>query len=190
MSPTTRGGLLRPVLKRPKVRRALGAAFFLLAADLVLALSFWGPAALERRDLRGSIDALHETRRESREAARAAREFKELDRRVADLETRLAVPASQSGLVRSLTQSASRHGLRVLSQDLDLSDATGGAKVFRQNLSLAGSYAALRAFLLDLEGVAHLTVVEDLEIESGGKDSGVRAALRLSTYHRPLGVEP
>jgi hypothetical protein len=178
----------RYALRQPKVKRAAWAACLWLGLDLLVLALFWGPAAFQHHRLEKGIQDYRRSEREARQAVENSRRYEELVKRAANLEAKWETPVSQAGLIESLTRLCAKNGLRVVSQDFDVTPAKGGGQSFRQNLALVGSYSSLRRFLAGLEGLPSLTVVEQsrLERESEGA-SRIRASLQLSTFTKSSG---
>jgi len=181
-------GFARDAWRHPKVKRAGLAAGILVLADLLILAGFWLPAALSHHRLESAIEARRSAKLAAARALETAQSYDRLSHRSEALEAKWKTPVTQSGLVESLTRSAARHGLKVLSQDFDVKSLPGGGRAYEQNLSLSGDYTSLRRFLSGLEDLPTLTVVEQARLEREGAAGGkVRAVLVLLTYQKTAG---
>ncbi len=181
-------GFLKDSWKHPKVRRAGWAALAAALADFMALAAFWAPAAWSHCQLERAIDADRSTRREAARTLQTAQAYSRFSSLSGDLEAKWNTPVTQAGLVESLTRSAARHHLRVLSQDFNVKSLPEGGTAFEQNLSLSGDYAAIREFLGGLEDLPCLTLVRQARLEREGTGSAeVRAVLELWTYEKTAG---
>jgi hypothetical protein len=182
-TPATLLGFCRYTLLHPKVKKAAWAACLCLVLDLLVLALFWGPVAFQHHRLEKGIRDYRRAEREARQAVENSQQYEQLVKRAASLEAKWETPVTQSELIESLTRLSSKNGLKVISQDFDVTPGKGGGQSFRQNLALAGSYASLRHFLAGLENLPSLTVVETARLEREGlAGSEVRASLQLSTF--------
>lgn len=177
-------------LKHPGLRRAAWAALGLVAADLLLFASFFGPAAWRHLRLEEEIAADRRARLEALHDADERKNYDQLTQRAGVLEAKWRKPADQSALVQSLARLTRECGLKVVSQDFDVEDARDGGKIFKRNLTLTGAYPALRRFLREIGQSPNLTVVEQARLERAGEKGGnLRSTLELWTFSRPTGRE-
>jgi hypothetical protein len=170
-------------LKHPQVRRAAGAAIGgVVLAFLMMAL-FWWPVAQVHHGLEKSIEHFRQAQRDTIRSNETALNYRQLLQRSGLLETRWATPVSESSLIESLGQLASQNQLKVLSQDFVETPGKEGREVFQQNLSLNGTYPALRRFLSGLENLPTLTIIRQIRLErSEDKSARVRADIQLTTF--------
>ncbi len=181
-------GFLGDSWKHPKIRRAGWAALTAALADFAILAAFWAPAAWSRHQLEKAIDANRSARLEAARTLQTAEAYSRLSRLAGVLEAKWNTPATQAGLVESVTRSASRHRLKVLSQDFDVKSLPEGGTAFEQNLSLSGDYPCLREFLDGLEDLPTLTLVRQARLEREGTGAiQVRAVLELWTYQKTPG---
>lgn len=181
-------GFLKDSWKHPKIRRAGWTALAAAGVDLLVLAFFWIPAAWGHHQMEQAIEGERHARIQAAQAAETAQAYDQLSRRAALLEAKWRTPVTQAGLVESLTQSAARHRLKVLSQDFDVKNLPDGGTAFEQNFSVSGDYPSLRRFLDGLENLPTLTVVRQARLEREGPvGSRVRAVLGLWTYQKKLG---
>jgi len=172
-------------LRHPKVRRAAYAAAALGVLDLLVLGILWAPVALRHHGLADSLEKRRQAEAQTQKALDEAGRCRELEKRVGFLEAKWRTPATQSDLVDSITGLARRQGLRVLAQDFSAADEGKDKGVFRQTLTLAGSYASLRRFLSGLEDLPTLTVAQQARLEQGaGPGGSLRATLQITTFTR------
>ncbi len=182
------GGFILDAWKHRKVRRAAWAALAFALADFLILVFFWMPAAWGHHQLEKAIGDNRSARLEAAHARETTEAYERLSRLAGALEIKWKTPVTQAGLVESLTRSAARHRLRILSQDFEVKSLPEGGMAFEQNLSLAGDYASLREFLGGLDGLPTLTVVSQARLEREGAAGGeVRANLLLLTYQKSSG---
>ena len=181
----------RGAVRHPKVRKALVTFLGFLAADLVLMVVLWAPAAIRHHQLKKGIGEYHRAQEEALSAQETAAHYQELVRSTGSLLGQWENPVNQSGLIQSLTRLAAKSELKIISQDFDTAVSKGGGHLFKQNLSLAGTYGELRRFLADIENLPNLTVVEQTRLERAGEGgSQLRAFLQLCTYNNSSGERP
>lgn len=177
------GEFLPHAIRHPKVRMALRVLAGLCCLDLLVAAFFFCPAAWRHHQLAGGIAAYRNSQREAAEARQRALQYGELLQRVSVLEEKWKAPAAQSALISAVNRFASRNGLRVVSQDFESEKTKTGVESLNQEISLQGSYRALRGFLADLEDLGTLTVVEQTRLERAGQGgNSLRAVLKLRTF--------
>jgi|GEM_PF-2184744 len=187
MSPLLPGSI-RTVLRHPKVRRVAWLALGLGAADLILLVFLFGPLALKHSRLVSAIAADRRSRLEALQAHENSANYGRLTQEVTGLESRWSRPANQSELVEAVSRLSARCGLKVISQDFNVSAPKGGGKVFKQDLSCLGDYDSFRRFFRELDSFPNLTVVEQVRLDRAGeKGDRVRASLELWTFSRPSG---
>ncbi|HXL73968.1 MAG TPA: GspMb/PilO family protein [bacterium] len=170
-------------LGHPKVKRAAWAAAGLLTLDFLVLAFVWYPAAQVHFGLQREISRYHQAREDASRAEESAEIYANLEKRVKVLDVKWNYSVTQSDLIGSLGSLASKNRLKIVSQDFDAVSPQSGGNLFKQNLSLDGSYPALRHFLADLEALPTLTVVKQARLERAGVEgSQVRANLELATY--------
>lgn len=149
---------------------------------MVLAF-FWYPAAQVHYGLQREISRYHQAQEDASQAKETAEIYADLEKRVKVLDIKWNNSVTQSDLIGSLGKLASKNRLKIISQDFDAAAAKSDGNFFKQNLSLDGSYPALRHFLADLEVLPTLTIVKQACLERAGTEgSQVRANLELATY--------
>ncbi len=182
------GGFILDAWKHPKVRRAAWAALAFALVDFLILAAFWMPAAWGHHRLKNAIDDYRSAKLEAAHAKETVESYDRLSRLSQTLETKWKTPVTQSGLVESLTRSAAKYRLKVLSQDFEVKSLAGSGTAFEQNLSLSGDYTSLRRFLDGLEDLPTLTVVRQARLDrEGGAGGRVRATLLLLTYQKNQG---
>lgn len=181
-------GFFTHALRHPKVKRASMAAAGFLALDLAVFLFFFLPFGFRHHQLKGGIEAYRDAQWEKDKAEENAKNFALVSQRTKTLEKQLGTRETQASLVGLLSRLASKNGLKVVSQDFSSKEGSGPDQTLTQDLTLQGSYPSLRSFLMGLESLPVLTVVEQAHIERLGEGNGhVRAVLRLTTFHRSAG---
>ena len=151
-------------LKHPQVRRAAGVAIGGMALAFLAMVIFWWPAAQVHHGLVKSIEDYRQAQRDAVQSNETTMNYSQLSHRSRALDTRWTTPATESSLIESLDQLASQNQLKVLSQDFVEAPVKEGGEVFQQNLSLNGTYPALRRFLSGLENLPTLTVVQQIRL--------------------------
>jgi hypothetical protein len=172
-------------LQHPKTKRAVWAGALFLAVDMLLLAALWAPAAYRHHQLEKAIADHREAVLEADRAQATSENYGRLVKRVRNLEAKWETPVTQSGMIEVLTKLASKDRLTVISQDFDSASPKVG-KSLEQSISLQGNYQALRRFLVDLENLKTLTLVEQARLERAGEGGNLlRAALKLCTFSRP-----
>lgn len=182
------GGYLQDAWKHPKLQRAALAASVFAFLDLLILVVFWMPAAWGHYQLEKAIEENRSARLKAAHSREAVESYARLSHLAGIFEDKWKTPVTQAGLVESLTRSATRHRLRVLSQNFDVKNLPDGGMVFEQNLSLSGNYESLRDFLGGLDDLPNLTVVRQARLEREGEAGAkVRATLLVLTYQKSPG---
>ncbi len=180
---------LRYVLRHPRVRTALMAAFAGAAILLLVVLAYWLPARHATQSLAGEIDHYRRIAHDKRYSAELAAAARRASAQIAEAETKLDQNAVQSVLVQHLSQLAKRHGLRILTSNFDEGKAQDGFQPMHHELMVQGGYSGLRGFLADIPSLPTLTVIEDSTITRNREGGNLKATLLFRTWRRSGGPE-
>lgn len=174
-------------LKHPRVKRVVVVLTVLLVVDIFLLGVYWWPAAWHHHEIQKQIDDYISRKAEAQQVGEMAGLYTLLLKRVKTLESKLQTASTQSELIESLTRLASQNGLRIISQDFDTTkNNRAGFTSFKQNITLAGGYSSIRRYMIDLENLPTLTIVQQARLErAGDTNNQVRATFQLLTFEKP-----
>ena len=175
--------------KHPGVKRVVAVSAVLLAVDILLIGTFWGPVAWRHHELQKKVDDYRLRKRNDLLAQETADTYTRMMIRVKVLDGKLEKHSTQSELIESLSRLASRNRLRILSQDFDVTSKNNvGFSSFKQNVSLVGSYSSIRHYLTDLENLPTLTILQQARLERAReKGNQVRGVFELLTFEKSSG---
>lgn len=170
----------RHPLARTGVRALLGAVLVMAAA-----LVFWFPAQHTNARLEAQITAKRRTLVETKQADELLRLYASAQKSVPLLEKKLEQSVSQAQLVDSLSRLARQHGVRVASETYEEGRSAGGQALLLAELTVQGSYGAVRNFLRDLPTLPMWTEVHEVRLEAARGSAAVRGRIRVATYRAP-----
>lgn len=180
---------LRYSARHPAARSGLCA----VAAAAVLALAAagaWWPAQREQAALEESIAAKRRSVVQARQADELARAYAQARGAVAVLEKKLQHGATQAQLVENFARLARRHGVRILAETYDEGRGTAGAQpALSAELTVQGSYPALREFLRELSGLPTWSEVHEVRLETVQGSGTQKGRIRIVTYRRAAPAE-
>lgn len=186
MSAQARVAGIRYGLRHPLARTGLRA---LLGALLVLggALVLWWPAQRVDSGLQSQINAKRRALIEAQQADELLYRYAGAQQSVPALEKKLEQSVSQAQLVESLSRLAHRHGVRVASETYEEGRSAGGQSLLLAELTVQGSYGAVRNFLRDLPTLPMWTEVHEVRFEAARGSATVRGRIRVATYRAAAG---
>lgn len=172
---------LRYNVRHPLARLGVRA---LLAAGTVLvgALALWWPAQHADSGLQAQIAAKRRALVEVQQADELLRLYTSAQKSVPLLEKKLEQSVSQAQLVDSLSRLARQHGVRVASETYEEGRSSGGQALLLAELTVQGSYGAVRNFLRDLPTLPMWTEVHEVRLEAARGSAAVRGRIRVATY--------
>lgn len=185
----------QPLIRRivREHRRLVYPLAIALVANLVVYAAFVYPLArrvanVEQRDRAAEA----ELAAAQRELARARGILTGKDRAALELETFYSevLPPDMAGARRltslRLQQLAREAGLRPESTGISEGDSrTETLAALEIDMTLTGSYSALRAFIYQLEIAPEFVVIDNMQLAEGGDEAGeLRISMTLSTYYR------
>jgi len=170
----------RHPLARTGVRVLLGAVV-VMAVTLV----YWWPAQHANAGLEAQITAKRRTLVETQQADELLRLYASAQKSVPLLEKKLEQSVSQAQLVDSLSRLARQHGVRVASETYEEGRSAGGQALLLAELTVQGSYGAVRNYLRDLPTLPMWTEVHEVRLEAARGSAAVRGRIRVATYRAP-----
>lgn len=182
-----RESLLLALRHRLIKRLAMGFAGS-LALCLLASLLFWYPSWHETRSLQAQtgeleqqIKALRRTQQQSAAAVKAGT-------RLADIEQRLAQPASQATMMGAINTLSRKHKVKLVEQKSDQDgariDGAEGFSITRHELLLSGRYADIRAWLRGLETLPGFVIVRHFHMERNKQGRSIRMTVKFDTIRR------
>jgi Tfp pilus assembly protein PilO len=172
--------LLRLILV-PHLVLSLMIFSIVLTLVLIAHLTLWAPSqqrlqATETRN--GQLKSQLATLRARVDlAARANQTTAQLQ----DLDNRITAPTSQTELVAESSNFAARSNVQILHSDNTVQRGDDGTAWFQQDITVTGSYAAIRNLLRLLEGAQRLTLVQQVDW-STTRSGQQKARLTLATF--------
>lgn len=156
----------------------------LLAAAVVLggALALWWPVQHADAGLQAQIAAKRRALVGLQQADELLRLYAGAQKAVPVLEKKLEQSVSQAQLVDNLARLVRRHGVRVASETYEEGRSAGGQTLLLAELTVQGSYAAVRNFLRDLPTLPMWTEVHEVRLEAVRGSAAVRGRIRVATY--------
>jgi Tfp pilus assembly protein PilO len=178
---------LRYSARHPWARAGLwacGAA----AALMLAATALWWPAEQEHAALEEKIAATRRSLIQAQQSGELARAYVQAREAVAVLEKKLQHGATQAQLVENFARLARRHGVRIVAETYDEGrNASGAQPALSAELSVQGSYPALREFLRELAALPTWSEVQEVRLETVQGAATQKGRIRIVTYR---GVSP
>ena len=185
----------QPLIRRivREHRRLVYPLAIALVANLVVYAAFVYPLARRVANVEQRARAAEaELAAAQRELARARGILTGKDRAALELETFYSevLPPDMAGARRltslRLQQLAREAGLRPESTGISEGDSrTETLAALEIDMTLTGSYSALRAFIYQLEIAPEFVVIDNMQLAEGGDEAGeLRISMTLSTYYR------
>ncbi len=156
---------------------AIGAA----AAWAYFAMTSWSVSETELRRAQSQHTTAKSQLKELRYRAEIAGQMNISLARLAELDKRFGQTVTQSSLVADTTVLVQRADVDLLNSENTSQTAGDTATVVRQNLSLEGTYSALRYLIFSIENASYLHVVEETDwtaLDSGNH----KLRLQIATY--------
>lgn len=178
---------LRYCLRHTRVRAALAACAVAATVLVLVAAAYWWPTVRYTRNITAQIDAERQVLREKRHNIALARAVEDARAQIGPMESKFDAAATQAALVQQIARLAQRTRVRVLAESYHESKTVEGYQSLFHELTLAGSYTAVRNFLIGLNGLSTLTLIDEAAL-SRERDAGagtIRAQLKLVTWRRP-----
>jgi Tfp pilus assembly protein PilO len=174
---------VRYSFRHPWIRAGLIATAAVGILTLI-ALAFWWPAKTSRAELEEQIASKRRTLVQLQQADELLRIYTRAQKDVLALEKKLANAATQAQLVEQLGRLARRHKVTVLSETYEEGRSTGSYGVLNTELTVQGSYPALRDFLRSLPELPVWAEVQELRLEAARDAGAVKGRIRIATYRR------
>lgn len=166
---------------------ASGAAVILVAA----ASMYWYPHAHQHASLMQRVDAARRDVLMQTQAGEINRGYQHAVQALQTVTEKLAQTASQARLVESIDQVARRARVRIVSQAYEELREQNGYQPLLANLTLLGTYPALRVLTRELPELPAWCVIQEARFEtSRDKSADVKAQIRLACYRTPGGHTP
>lgn len=163
------------------------AAIILVAAASV----YWYPQAHQQASLTQQVDAARRDVLMQTQAGEINRGYQHAAQALLVVTEKLAQTASQARLVESIDQVARRARVRIVSQAYEELREQNGYQPLLANLTLLGTYPALRVLTRELPELPAWCVIQEARFEtSRDKSADVKAQIRLACYRTPGGRTP
>jgi Tfp pilus assembly protein PilO len=151
---------------------------------VLIALAFWWPAKSSRVELEEQIASKRRMLVNLQQADELLRMYTRAQKDVPVLEKKLANAATQAQLVEQLGRLARRHKVTVLSETYEEGRGTSSYGILNTELTVQGSYPALRDFLRSLPELPVWAEVQELRLEAARDAGAVKGRIRIATYRR------
>lgn len=180
------GGMLanlRYAVRHPLVRVAFVVCAVAIAAVCTAAtLVLFADSALatRQRELAAQTRVLQEQGRsnELRET------FERVSTDVARIDVKLDYAATQGQLVQDFAELAARHNVTILNQSYEEGRRNGALQALNTELTVRGSYRAIRGLLLDVPALRAWTEVREVLLERAREAGMVNGKIQLATFRR------
>jgi hypothetical protein len=173
---------LRYSARHPWARAGLWAAAA-AGALMLAAAALWWPAQRERLALEGEIAAKRRALVQARQSDELGRAYVQAQAAVVVLEKKLQHGATQAELVENFARLARRHGVRIAAETYDEGrNASGQQPALSAELSVQGSYPALREFLRELSALPTWSEVHEVRLETLRGAGTQKGRIRIITY--------
>jgi len=174
---------LRYAARHPVVRAAFaGFAVGLLVLCISAALVLFADSAraTRQRTLAAQTRVLNERGR--------SHELRQTMQRVsvdvARIEVKLDYAATQGQLVQDFAELAARHHVTILNQSYEEGRRNGALQALNTELTVRGSYRAIRGLLLDVPALRAWTEVREVLLERSRDAGMVNGKIQLATFRR------
>lgn len=153
----------------------------------VLWLGLWAPmqAKYERFNREGL--SLRQDLMTSRNRIAMTDQAATTEAALAKLDAKRAKPTTQADLIAEIGILVQRSDVAILHSDNLLEQQADGISWFRQDITIEGSYAAIRYFLQLAGSTDHLTLIEQVDWVTGKANAAQKARIRLATLFGPQG---
>jgi Tfp pilus assembly protein PilO len=175
---------IRYIVRQSALKAAL---IFLFTACLLclIASGLWWNSSTESEELARDVSRLRKQQvmqvklKKSTELATSSLQQLET------LERMLERNFSQTEMARQLTELAEKNDLKVDTQTYAEQSPAAGYIAYQQEIALAGSYSALRRYLLDLQRSAAWIEIGEIRLQRANNRPGiVQALLRVAGYRQ------
>lgn len=177
-------------LRHPRVRAGFAALVISVAALVVVSAAYWWPARHAAETLQAKIEERRLEISSADSRAQLAGASRRAAGQVAQIEKKLDASVTQAVLVQNLTALARRHNAKIVSQSYEEGKPKDGYAALVHELTLQGSYAELRGFIGDLQGLPTFTIVQEAILGRTANAAAIRAQLDMVTYRRAEGGQP
>jgi hypothetical protein len=110
--------------------------------------------------------------------------FQHVSAEIQIIETKLDYAATPGQLIEDVTKLAARHRVAIVSEAYEEGRRNGVLQTLNSELSVRGSYAAIRGFLLEIPELRAWTEVHEVLLERGRDAGAVNAKIHLATFRR------
>ena len=159
---------------------AVGAAAVVAAA----AVAAWWPAQREHAALEDEIASKRAGLVQARQAEELSRAYAQARSAVAALEKKLQHGATQAQLVENFARLARKHGVKILAETYDEGRNPGAQPALSAELTVQGSYSALREFLRELSALPTWSELHEVRLETVQGTATQKGRIRIVTYRR------
>ena len=110
--------------------------------------------------------------------------FRRVSADVARIDAKLDYAATQGQLVQDFAELAARHHVTILNQSYEDGRRNGTLQALQSELTVRGSYRALRGLLLDVPALRAWTEVREVTLERARDAGEVNGKILLVTFRR------
>lgn len=174
---------LRYAARHPVVRGAfIGFAVALLSLCVAAALVLYANSARAARqqEFAAQTRVLQEQGRSNELRAT----FRRVSAEVGRIDVKLDYAATQGQLVQDFAELAARHQVTILNQSYEEGRRNGALQALNTELTVRGSYRAIRGLLLDVPALRAWTEVREVLLERSREPGGVNGKIQLATFRR------
>lgn len=178
-------------LLRHRGVRAMSVAVGVIAGLNIAALAYWLPHARQHDARTAQVEQARRDLLMLTQAEEINRSYRHALQALESVSDKLAQSASQARLVESIDRVARRARVTIMSQAYEEAREQHGYQPLLANLTLLGSYPALRTLTRDLPELPAWCVIQEARFESSrDKSTDVKAQIRLACYRKPGGHGP
>ena len=168
----------------PAVRSSIVACLLTAVATVGLVGGFWWPTFNEAHRTIEQIASIRKNIRDTILAQQFLDAFQNAEAVTAKWETRLGAGDPQKGTLTFLPEMGERYRVKILSLVNNRSGHASGLGLLNQEFIATGSYKNLKRFLVGVEALPTLTVLQSISLERSPRDGkAIRANIRLVTFH-------
>jgi len=173
-------------LRNARVRICLGIFAATLTLGL-LAMIYWWPVWNDRQQLMQEINERRHALVEANYAEQVEQAAKHASEQLDKVEKRLEASVSQTSLVQHISVLAKKNHVHILSETYDEGKIKDGYLPLVHELTLHASYANLRGFILGLQELPTISIVQEATLEKASHSKLLKAQIRMVTYSRAQG---
>lgn len=178
---------MKVAFRYPLVRCGAVPAAAMFLATVAAAAFLWWPAVAEHRQVERAVVQAKSKVVHAINQAKVAESFHGAQERIEAIGEKLEATASQAELAGHINRLAAKLEIKILNESTEEGKIKLGYLPMIQELSIQGSYAAIRRLLLALNALPTWTIVRELRITRKNITADLKAVVTLVTYRRAAG---